>query len=198
MNYKVIAWGLGALILIVLFIFYLAYSKYARQKVARHAVNGLERVIKRTRVILIILILVLAGDIGYGKFAPHSSMASGNLVSRTGKAVEGLKTKIFGNSESESVAKVKKAEKAEKEKKASSEKKSHAMTGEKATEIVKNYYAKNGTEQDVEKYSFIKSKTSTVSNQKVYEVGAYKTENGKLVQIHDFEVNLKGKFDLLY
>lgn len=119
MNYKVIAWGLGALILIVLFIFYLAYSKYARQKVARHAVNGLERVIKRTRVILI---LVLAGDIGYGKFAPHSSMASGNLVSRTGKAVEGLKTNIFGNSESESVAKVKKAEKAEKEKKASSEK----------------------------------------------------------------------------
>ena len=49
MDYKLIAWVLGALILLVLIIFYFAYSKYARQKIARHAVNGLERLLKRTR-----------------------------------------------------------------------------------------------------------------------------------------------------
>lgn len=79
MNYKVIAWGIGALILLVLVVFYISYSKYARQKVGRHAVNALDHVIKRTRLILIVLVLILAGDLGYGHFLPQKSLPSLDL-----------------------------------------------------------------------------------------------------------------------
>ncbi|GEN95835.1 hypothetical protein [Pediococcus ethanolidurans] len=198
MNYKLIAWGLGFLIIIVLVVFYFAYSKYALQKAGRNAINGLTRVIKRTRLILIILIIALAGDLGYGHFSNQNSTIHLNLISRTGRLFSSVKNKFFDKS-AESSSSSESAKKArESSKLASSKKKAKEMTGAKAVAIVKNYYAKQKTESDVEQYKFIKSKISTVSQKKVYEVGAYKTENGKLVQVHDFEVNAKGKFDLLY
>jgi len=198
MDYKLIAWVLGALILLVLIIFYFAYSKYARQKIARHAVNGLERLLKRTRLILIILVLALAGDLGYGHFSPQNSAIHMNLFARTSKVFSSVKNKVFDKSAESSSMDLKKKESSEKasSKKASSEKKEQSEKN--AVKIVKGYYEKQGTQTNVEKYEFIKTKISRYSKDKVYEVGAYETENGKLVQVHDYEVNTKGKFNLLY
>ncbi|WPC17295.1 hypothetical protein N6G94_08940 [Pediococcus inopinatus] len=127
MDYKLIAWVLGALILLVLIIFYFAYSKYARQKIARHAVNGLERLLKRTRLILIILVLALAGDLGYGHFSPQNSAIHMNLFARTSKVFSSVKNKVFDKSAESSSMDLKKKESSEKasSKKASSEKRSN-------------------------------------------------------------------------
>ncbi|WP_412989902.1 hypothetical protein ACLJJ6_02620 [Pediococcus siamensis] len=192
MDYKLVAWGIGILILVVLIIFYFSYSKYARQRVERHTVNGLERVIKRTRLILIVLVLILAGDLGYGYFAPHKSLGQINLIERTSQTFQKVKDKFFDRKKKSSAAPIKKT------KQKVVKKSTSGMTGKKAVMIVKNYYAKQGTEKEVEKYRFIKTKMSRVSNQKVFEVGGYQTKNGQLVQVHDYEVNKKGKFDLLY
>ncbi|MCV3315553.1 hypothetical protein NVV78_06305 [Pediococcus ethanolidurans] len=181
MNYKLIAWGLGFLIIIVLVVFYFAYSKYALQKAGRNAINGLTRVIKRTRLVLIILIIALAGDLGYGHFSNQNSTIHLNLISRTGRLFSSVKNKSFDKSAENSSSSETAKKARESSKFAFSKKKAKEMTGAKAVAIVKNYYAKQGTESDVEQYKFIKSKISTVSQKKVYEVRAYKTENGKLV-----------------
>ncbi len=195
MNYKVIAWGIGALILLVLVVFYISYSKYARQKVGRHAVNALDHVIKRTRLILIVLVLILAGDLGYGHFLPQKSLPSLDLWGRTTQVVQTVKNRFWGHSNTQEAQQKKESS----AKKASSKKKTAGMTSKKAVAIVKNYYDKQGTEQEVKKYKFIKVKISRVSQKKVFEVGAYKVDDdGQLVQVHDYEVNTKGKFDLMY
>lgn len=114
---------------------------------------------------------------------------------RTTQVVQTVKNRFWGHSNTQEAQQKKESS----AKKASAKKKTAGMTSKKAVAIVKNYYDKQGTEQEVKKYKFIKVKISRVSQKKVFEVGAYKTDdNGQLVQAHDYEVNTKGKFDLMY
>lgn len=185
-------------IVLILYVFYRKYLRYAQIRNLRRRKYRLRHLIVSTRWVLLFMILLLVGTLTYGHSVKQTDVnAQVQVATVKKKTTPKIASKSIKNSSKSKSTKKSTSSKQASNKSTSS--KAEGVTAERSVAIVKGYYESHPDDQAAvaKEYRFLKKTTDKFDSQ-VFLVGGFNDTGTTSDPIHEYQVHLDGKFDILY